>query len=135
MTKPLTLTPRFRQHPNHDIRDQIVKAAAEYFGRYGYEKTTVSDLAGAIGFAKAYIYKFFDSKQAIAQVICSHTLGAIMAAVDESIANLPSASEQLRCMFKTVVEAGSHLFFHERKLYAIAATSAGESWPSMVAYE
>jgi AcrR family transcriptional regulator len=31
----------------------------------GYGKTTVADLAKAIGFSKAYIYKFFDSKQAI----------------------------------------------------------------------
>ena len=36
-----------------------------HFSRYGYEKTTVTDLAKAIGFSKAYIYKFFDSKQAV----------------------------------------------------------------------
>ena len=45
-------------------------AANEHFSRYGYEKTTVSDLAKAIGFSKAYIYKFFESKQAIGEMIC-----------------------------------------------------------------
>ena len=44
---------------DHDVRDQIVAAATEHFSRYGYEKTTVSDLAKTIGFSKAYIYKFF----------------------------------------------------------------------------
>ena len=48
---------------DHTVRDQIVQAAGEHFRYYGYEKTTVSDLAKAIGFSKAYIYKFFNSKQ------------------------------------------------------------------------
>ena len=38
----------------HSVRDQIVKAAHEYFGHYGYAKTTVADLARKIGFSKAY---------------------------------------------------------------------------------
>lgn len=55
---------------DHEVRDQIVAAATEHFRLYGYEKTTVSDLAKAIGFSKAYIYKFFESKQAIGEMIC-----------------------------------------------------------------
>ena len=53
----------------HAVRDQIVKAAHEYFAHYGYAKTTVSDLARAVGFSKAYIYRFFESKQAIGEAI------------------------------------------------------------------
>jgi AraC-like DNA-binding protein len=45
---------------DHSIRDQIIDAAHAHFGHYGYGKTTVADLAKAIGFSKAYIYKFFD---------------------------------------------------------------------------
>ncbi len=62
-------TSHSRGPSEHSVRDQIVDAATEHFGHYGYEKTTVSDLAKAIGFSKAYIYKFFDSKQAIGEVI------------------------------------------------------------------
>jgi AcrR family transcriptional regulator len=135
MTKAHTPAPQLRGPSDHDVRDRIVEAATEYFGRYGYGKTTVSDLAKAIGFSKAYIYKFFDSKQAIGEVICSNRLSMIMAAVDEAVAAVPAAPERLRRMFKALVEAGSHLFFHDRKLYDIAATSASESWPSVGAYE
>ena len=62
---------------DHEVRSQIVTAATEHFSRYGYEKTTVSDLAKAIGFSKAYIYKFFESKQAIGEMICANCLGDI----------------------------------------------------------
>lgn len=135
MTKIPSPAPQLRGPSDHDVRDQIVEAAAEYFGHYGYAKTTVSDLAKAIGFSKAYIYKFFDSKQAIGEVICSNRLSTIMAAIDQVIAGAPSAPEQLRRMLRTLVEAGSQLFFHDRKLYDIATTSASEGWPSARGYE
>src|SRR5437660_12104313 len=101
---------------DHAIREQIVEAAEEHFSRYGYEKTTVSDLAKAIGFSKAYIYKFFDSKQAIGEVICTDCLNAILEAINEAMADAPTASERFRRMFKAAVEASVHLFFNDRKL-------------------
>ena len=42
--------PLSRGPADHSVRDQIVEAADEHFSHYGYEKTTVSDLAKAIGF-------------------------------------------------------------------------------------
>jgi AcrR family transcriptional regulator len=118
----------------HSVRDQIVEAAEAHFSRYGYEKTTVSDLAKAIGFSKAYIYKFFDSKQAIGEAICAKTLSAIVAAVEEAVADAPTSTEKFRRMFKTLTSTSVGLFFNDRKLYDIAASSAGEGWPSARAY-
>jgi len=112
-----------------------VEAATEHFGHFGYEKTTVSDLAKAIGFSKAYIYKFFDSKQAIGEVICANRLAMIMEIVDAAIADAPTASEKLRRLFRSLTEAGSDLFFHDRKLYDIAAVAARDRWPSAEKHE
>lgn len=120
---------------DHNVRTQIVEAAAEHFSRYGYEKTTVSDLAKEIGFSKAYIYKFFDSKQAIGEVICTNCLNAILEAINEAMLGAPTASERFRRMFKASVVASVHLFFHDRKLYDIAASAAGEQWQSVSAYQ
>jgi AcrR family transcriptional regulator len=119
---------------DHNVRDQIVVAAEEHFRRYGYEKTTVSDLAKAIGFSKAYIYKFFDSKQAIGEAICSKTLTAIIAAVENAVSDATTATEKFRRLFKTLAATSTGLFFNERKLYDIASSSAGEGWPSARAY-
>jgi AcrR family transcriptional regulator len=120
---------------DHSVREQVVEAATQHFGHYGYEKTTVSDLAKAIGFSKAYIYKFFDSKQAIGEVICANRLAMIMAIVESAIANAPTASEKLRRLFRALVEAGSDLFFHDRKLYDIAAVAGRDQWPSAMAHD
>ncbi|MBA0191840.1 MULTISPECIES: TetR/AcrR family transcriptional regulator [Pectobacterium] len=134
MTKHMNTHPP-RGPSDHSVRDQVVEAAKEHFGHFGYEKTTVSDLAKAIGFSKAYIYKFFDSKQAIGEVICASRLAMIMDIVNSAIADAPTASEKLRRLFRALTEAGSDLFFHDRKLYDIAAVASRDRWPSAAAHE
>lgn len=130
-----TPTPSTRGPSDHSVRDQVIEAAGLHFAHYGYEKTTVSDLAKAIGFSKAYIYKFFDSKQAIGQVICTNRLALVMQAIDTATATAPTASERFRCLFRAICETGSDLFFHDRKLYDIAAVAAREQWPSVQEHE
>ena len=120
---------------DHEVRDQIVAAATEHFSRYGYEKTTVSDLAKAIGFSKAYIYKFFESKQAIGEMICANCLHEIESEVRTAVAETDLPPEKLRRMFKVSTEASLKLFFRDRKLYDIAASAATENWQAVQAYE
>jgi len=104
--------------------------------QYGYGKTTVSDLAKAIGFSKAYIYKFFESKQAIGEAICTNCLTEIVTAVEQAI-NVDgiSPTERFRRLVKTLIATGVSLFFNDRKLYDIAAFSASERWPSSQVYD
>jgi AcrR family transcriptional regulator len=120
---------------DHEVRDQIVAAATEHFSRYGYDKTTVSDLARAIGFSKAYIYKFFESKQAIGEMICVNCLREIESEVRTAVAETDLPPEKLRRIFKVFTEASLRLFFRDRKLYEIAASAATENWQAVQAYE
>jgi AcrR family transcriptional regulator len=134
--KKAATTPQPARGPvDHEVRDQIVVAATEHFSRYGYEKTAVSDLAKAIGFSKAYIYKFFESKQAIGEAICANCLHEIETEVRASVAEAELPSEKLRRMFKGFTEATLRLLFRDRKLYEIAASAATERWSAVVAYE
>lgn len=135
MKKNLPSDAPARGPADHDVRDQIVVAATEHFSRYGYEKTTVSDLAKAIGFSKAYIYKFFESKQAIGEMICANCLCEIETEVRAAVAGAERPTEKLRRMFKVSTEASLRLFFRDRKLYDIAASAATENWQSVQAYE
>lgn len=120
---------------DHDVRSQIVAAATEHFSHYGYEKTTVSDLAKAIGFSKAYIYKFFESKQAIGEMICANCLRQIETEVIAAVAETDASPEKVRRLFKACTEASLRLFFQDRKLYEIAASAATERWQAVIAYE
>ncbi len=136
MSKEKSSYPVSKRGPeDHEVRDQILSAATEHFSRYGYEKTTVSDLAKTIGFSKAYIYKFFESKQAIGEMICANCLREIEDEVNTAINEAEYPAEKLRILFKVIVEASLRLFSQERKLYEIAASAASEKWDATVAYE
>jgi len=135
MKKATTYPVSARGPADHEVRDQIVTAATEHFSRYGYEKTTVSDLAKAIGFSKAYIYKFFESKQAIGEMICSNCLREIETEIRAAVDEAEQPAEKLRRMFKSAVEASLRLFSRDRKLYEIAISAATERWQATIAYE
>src|SRR5215208_7994371 len=118
----------------HSVRDQIVEAAHEHFAHYGYAKTTVSDLARAIGFSKAYIYRFFESKQAIGEAIVGECLDEILAKVREAVDSGTDATDKLRKFAKTVTSASIDLSFNDRKIYEVAAHASSENWAPVQAY-
>jgi AcrR family transcriptional regulator len=134
MNKPSTHPSPARGPADHEVRDQIIAAATAHFRLYGYGKTTVSDLAKAIGFSKAYIYKFFESKQAIGELICANCLNEIETDMRAAIDGV-SPPEQLRRMFKVGVESSLRLFFEDRKLYEVAASAATEHWEAVRLYQ
>jgi AcrR family transcriptional regulator len=112
----------------HSVRDQIVKAARECFAHYGYGKTTVSDLAREIGFSKAYIYRFFESKQAIGEAICGECVDGLYDQVREAVDQGEDATDKLRRFARTVTTATVELLFTDRKLYEIAVHASSEKW-------
>ncbi|MGC8866567.1 MAG: TetR/AcrR family transcriptional regulator, partial [Bacteroidales bacterium] len=44
---------------NQDYRDVIIKTSRKLFARYGYRKTTIDDIASALGKAKGSVYYYF----------------------------------------------------------------------------
>lgn len=116
------------------MRDQIIAAANEHFAHYGYAKTTVSDLAREIGFSKAYIYRFFESKQAIGEAICGKCIDGLYDRVEAAVRDSNGATEKLRSFAKTVTNAWVELVFTGRRIHEIAAHASIERWPVTRAY-
>lgn len=54
---------------NDDREQRILTAAAELFVYYGYDKTTVSDIARVAGISKGAVYLHFDSKDALFEAV------------------------------------------------------------------
>jgi AcrR family transcriptional regulator len=48
-----------------DKRQQIVEAASECLARFGYDKTTLDDIAGRIGLNKTSLYYYYRNKESI----------------------------------------------------------------------
>jgi len=120
---------------DHERRQQIIQAADEHFRHYGYAKTTVADLARAIGLSSAYIYKFFESKRAIGEAICQRILSEIVGEARIIAEERGPRSDRLRRMFQTIARRGLELFFNDRKAHDLAVTACGERWPTIDEYK
>jgi len=51
------------------MRESIVNAASDIFSKYGYKKTTMDDIALALGKGKSSIYYYFRNKEEIFQAV------------------------------------------------------------------
>ena len=57
-----------------DTRTALLETAERLFREVGYGKTTVADIAEAVGMSSANVYRFFPSKSAINNAICDRWL-------------------------------------------------------------
>jgi AcrR family transcriptional regulator len=113
---------------DHDRRLQILEVANEHFRLYGYRKTTVADLSKAIGITTAYIYRFFESKQAIGESICAMVLGNMDTEL-RRLSDLEDApTRKLRAFTRNALQLSHALFMNESKLFELVRVSEEESW-------
>lgn len=119
---------------DHKRRQQILQAADEHFRLYGYRKTTLADIAKSIHLSTPYIYKFFDSKQAIGEAMCWHCLSAALSAVEESLAETKSPVEKLRRIFLGLEGITWRLLSEQRKIHEMVTVSFEENWQSIARF-
>lgn len=116
---------------DHKRRQQILQVADEHFRLYGYRKTTLADIAKAIHLSTPYLYRFFDSKRAIGEAICSSCLNTIVSEVMESVATTVSPVEKMRRVFIGLESRGWRLLNEERKIHDMVSASFEEGWGCM----
>lgn len=118
----------------HERRGQILEAARVHFRDYGYAKTTVADLASAIGVSAAYIYRFFDSKKSIGEAICAQTLGGIAARLTALADEPVSATDKMGRFYRLLLDSGYDLLIKQRRMHDLVACSVIERWESGTRY-
>ena len=119
----------------HERRDQILELANELFSAHGYRKTSVTDIAKAVGVSSAYLYRFFDSKQAIGEAVCAMTLAKIDVALKEIAERDDSATQRLRDLLDCLLEKGLELFLKERRMHDIVVVAIENQWHHMSVHD
>ncbi len=74
---------------------EIVHAGWAMFSRYGFAKTTMSDIANEAGVARQTVYNAFSSKEDILRAVVRHAGEQSLAEVQEAWATLNSLEEKL----------------------------------------
>lgn len=117
-----------------DTRARIVAQAEEFFRLYGYQKTTVADIAKALRMSPANIYRFFESKKAINEAVAEVLMGEVEAAAAEVVASHAPAAERFRTFLTIVGELSASRYTVDRKMHEMVAVALEESWPIVEAH-
>ena len=99
-------------------RQEILDTALKLFGEKGYEKTSIADIAKAIGVAQGLCYRYFPSKEALfdsaVEQYADVLVGAVCRALKKTRANTGPCGRLLKTMPATVEERDTKYYsvFH-----------------------
>ncbi len=79
-----------------DKRAAILEAALVLFGRYGYRRTSIDELARETGIAKGTVYLYFQTKEEIFRALCQLVIERILAGATAASRRAGPIDERLR---------------------------------------
>jgi len=77
-------------------RDQIVRVSSEIFGKYGYKKTTMEEIARALRKGKSSIYYYFKSKEEIFEAVIEKEYQVLRSELSRAIKSTSDPEQRLR---------------------------------------
>ena len=114
-----------------DSRERICGVAEVLFRQIGYVKTTVADIASALGMSSANVYRFFPSKGAINDALCRRILGELQ---DElaSLAQGPgSPPARITAMVMAMHRHHKTQLTDARRVFDMVAAAMEENWAAI----
>ena len=98
------MTPPIKDQLSQEIRDKILEAARQRFRVYGYNKTTMAEIAKDCDMSAANLYRFFDNKLDIAVTLACSCLADEESTLSQTIEEpLKSAAERLKDFILTTL--------------------------------
>jgi len=92
-----------------DTRAQILRAAKTLFGRYGFRKTSLAEVAGEARMGKSSIYYYFTSKEDLFRAVVDAEFKTLSARVRDAIASESSPEASLRTYVLTRMRVAREL--------------------------
>jgi AcrR family transcriptional regulator len=78
------------------IEEEVLRIAADKFGRQGYQATTLDEIAAAAGISRAAFYLYFSSKEELLRRMYSQVISTSQAAIEYIVAEDLPVPEKLR---------------------------------------
>ncbi|MCY9528531.1 TetR/AcrR family transcriptional regulator [Paenibacillus alvei] len=83
---------------------RLLTHASSQFFRHGYSNLSVDDLVQGIGMSKATLYRYFDSKYDLLEIVIEKLFQEIEADIHELLASKQEPEEKLRTFMTLMVE-------------------------------
>lgn len=85
------------------IREDILTAAARAFGKVGYEKATLDDVARIVGIRKASLYHHIRSKEELLLALHERTAGEALTRTKEALEDVRSPDDRMRAFVRVLM--------------------------------
>lgn len=93
------------KQPNPQRRLQLIRAAAKLFREKGYERTTVRDLAAAVGLQSGSLFHHFSSKEAILFAVIEEALETTVNHLQKAVLSSSDVKTRLKALIKAELES------------------------------
>jgi AcrR family transcriptional regulator len=115
---------------------RIVETAERLFRQYGYQKTTVADIAAELDMSPANVYRFFASKAAITEAVARKITYEVAEQVREAMSEPGlSARERLRRYVHVTTRAIIQRCITDKRLHAMVHVAIDENWSVIQAHK
>ncbi|MFO7615158.1 MAG: TetR/AcrR family transcriptional regulator [Bacteroidales bacterium] len=95
-------------------KEKIMIVAARMFSRYGFQKTTVDEIARTAHKAKGSVYYYFKSKEDLFKAVVEREIGVLKNGLAKVIVNSTDATEMIRnYMMSRMVLMKDAVNYHE----------------------
>lgn len=95
---------RTRSLEYDDKREGILAQAAVLFAEKGFARTSIAELSRRCNASKAWIYHYYDSKEAILHAILEEHIGTLLAAAEAAVAAAgPDPRDRLAAFIRAVI--------------------------------
>jgi AcrR family transcriptional regulator len=110
-------------------RCKITATAERLFREVGYQKTTVADIARALGMSPANVYRFFGAKSEINQAVARQMMSEVEEAARKIAEGAGSAAERLRALVTANEAMNQARYVTDRKIHDMVEAALNENWP------
>jgi AcrR family transcriptional regulator len=117
-----------------DTRRRILAEAERLFRHYGYGKTTIADISHACGMSAANVYRFFPSKSALMEAICSQLIANFEMRLYEIVRRPVSAAERLELFIDELHRHTMENLLDHHKVHEIVVVAMEEQWLAIRAH-
>lgn len=111
-TPATSVTPNAADASPDSRRDELVSAAARLFRELGYERTTVRELAKAVGLQSGSLFHHFRNKEEILMAVMAQGIEAVIRLGNAAVARYTDPADRLAALFRshmiTLLEGVGH---------------------------
>lgn len=118
------------------MQRRIVETAERLFRQYGYQKTTVADIAAELEMSPANVYRFFASKLAITEAVAHRVTCEVAEEVRKAMTEPGlSARERLRRYVHVTTRAIIQRCISDNRLHAMVHVAIDQNWSVIQAHK